>query len=79
MPGVLPCPPRPGGRKARNSPAGSSTPPRAGDLDALLTMLAPDVVFLGDGTVQAIRSVVNPDKLGHLGPVSDVARIPGRE
>jgi RNA polymerase sigma-70 factor (ECF subfamily) len=116
-----------------------------GDLDALLTMLAPDVVFLGDGggkaqalgqplsgrqrvlrllsglfrrgrvlgtslrlawvngqpgavtydaegrvvnvfaleiaggTVQAIRSVVNPDKLGHLGPVSDVARIPGRE
>jgi RNA polymerase sigma-70 factor (ECF subfamily) len=116
-----------------------------GDLDALLTMLAPDVVFLGDGggkaqalgqplsgrqrvlrllsglfrrgqvlgtslrlawvngqpgavtydaegrvvnvfaleiaggTVQAIRSVVNPDKLGHLGPVSDVARIPGGE
>ena len=116
-----------------------------GDLDALLTMLAPDVVFLGDGggkaqalgqplsgrqrvlrllsglfrrgrvlgtslrlawvngqpgavtydaegrvvnvfaleiaggTVQAIRSVVNPDKLGHLGPMSDVARIPGRE
>jgi RNA polymerase sigma-70 factor (ECF subfamily) len=29
--------------------------------------------------VQAIRSVVNPDKLGHLGPVSDVARIPGGE
>jgi RNA polymerase sigma-70 factor (TIGR02957 family) len=28
------------------------------------------------GVVQAIRSVVNPDKLGHLGPVSDVARIP---
>jgi RNA polymerase sigma-70 factor (ECF subfamily) len=116
-----------------------------GDLDALLTMLSPDVVFLGDGggkaqalgqplsgrqrvlrllsglfrrgrvlgtslrlawvngqpgavtydaegrvvnvfaleiadgTVQAIRSVVNPDKLGHLGPVSDVARLPERE
>src|ERR1700722_3250323 len=32
-----------------------------------------------DGTVQAIRSVVNPDKLGHLGPVSDVARLPRRE
>ena len=28
---------------------------------------------------EAIRSVVNPDKLGRLGPVSDVARIPGRE
>jgi hypothetical protein len=34
---------------------------------------------IADGTVQAIRSVVNPDKLGHLGPVSDVARIPERE
>ncbi len=28
------------------------------------------------GVVQAIRAVVNPDKLGHLGPVSDVARRP---
>jgi RNA polymerase sigma-70 factor (TIGR02957 family) len=28
------------------------------------------------GVVQAIRSVVNPDKLGHLGPVSDLARVP---
>jgi hypothetical protein len=26
--------------------------------------------------VQAIRAVVNPDKLGHLGPVSDLARLP---
>jgi RNA polymerase sigma factor (sigma-70 family) len=31
------------------------------------------------GQVQAIRSVVNPDKLGHLGPVSDLARLPERE
>jgi RNA polymerase sigma factor (sigma-70 family) len=30
---------------------------------------------IADGRVQAIRSVVNPDKLGHLGPVSDVARL----
>jgi RNA polymerase sigma-70 factor (ECF subfamily) len=116
-----------------------------GDLDALLTMLAPDVVFYGDGggraqalgkpltgrepvmrfisglfrrgaylgaslraawvngqpgvvsydagervinvlaldiadgQVRAIRSVVNPDKLGHLGPVSDVALLRRRE
>ena len=28
------------------------------------------------GVVQAIHSVVNPDKLGHLGPVSDLARLP---
>ena len=24
-----------------------------------------------DGRIQTIRSVVNPDKLGHLGPVAD--------
>jgi hypothetical protein len=29
--------------------------------------------------VQTIRSVVNPDKLGHLGTVSDVARLPEKE
>jgi RNA polymerase sigma factor (sigma-70 family) len=34
---------------------------------------------LADGVVQAIRAVVNPDKLGHLGPVSDVARLPDKE
>ncbi len=28
---------------------------------------------IADGMVQAVRSVVNPDKLRHLGPVSDVA------
>jgi RNA polymerase sigma-70 factor (TIGR02957 family) len=33
---------------------------------------------IADGQVQAIRSVVNPDKLGHLGPVSDVARLDKR-
>jgi RNA polymerase sigma-70 factor (ECF subfamily) len=31
---------------------------------------------IADGMVQAIRSVVNPDKLRHLGPVSDVALLP---
>jgi RNA polymerase sigma-70 factor (ECF subfamily) len=31
---------------------------------------------VADGLVQAIRAVVNPDKLGHLGPVSDLARRP---
>ena len=34
---------------------------------------------IADGMVQAIRSVVNPDKLGHLGPVSDVARLHRKE
>jgi RNA polymerase sigma-70 factor (ECF subfamily) len=31
---------------------------------------------VSDGVVQAIHSVINPDKLGHLGPVSDAARLP---
>jgi RNA polymerase sigma factor (sigma-70 family) len=31
------------------------------------------------GVVQAIRAVVNPDKLRHIGPVSDVARLPEKE
>jgi RNA polymerase sigma-70 factor (TIGR02957 family) len=34
---------------------------------------------VADGRVQAIRSVVNPDKLGHLGPVSDIARRPEKQ
>jgi RNA polymerase sigma factor (sigma-70 family) len=33
---------------------------------------------IADGVIQAIHSVVNPDKLGHLGPVSDLARLPER-
>jgi len=31
---------------------------------------------IADGAVQAIRCVVNPDKLRHLGPVSELARKP---
>jgi RNA polymerase sigma factor (sigma-70 family) len=34
---------------------------------------------VADGVVQAIRAVANPDKLGHLGPVSDMARLPEKE
>ena len=37
----------------------------------LLTVFSLDVV---DGQIQAIRSVVNPDKLGHLGPISPYGR-----
>ena len=37
--------------------------------DLVLGTLTVDVL---DGQIQAIRSVVNPDKLGHLGPVADV-------
>jgi RNA polymerase sigma-70 factor (ECF subfamily) len=34
---------------------------------------------IADGQVQAIRSVVNPDKLQHLGAVSDILRLPSRD
>ena len=30
------------------------------------------VLDIADGAVQTVRSVVNPDKLAHLGPVSGV-------
>jgi RNA polymerase sigma-70 factor (TIGR02957 family) len=38
--------------------------------DRVINVFALDIA---DGMVQAIRSVINPDKLRHLGPVSDVA------
>jgi RNA polymerase sigma-70 factor (TIGR02957 family) len=31
---------------------------------------------IAGGVIQTIRAVVNPDKLAHLGPVSDIARLP---
>jgi RNA polymerase sigma-70 factor (TIGR02957 family) len=46
----------------------------------LINVLALDIA---DGQVQTIRSIVNPDKLGHLGPVADAkelfARIRGSD
>ncbi|MFJ9760983.1 RNA polymerase sigma-70 factor [Streptomyces sp. NPDC101149] len=30
---------------------------------------------VGDGRIQTIRSVINPDKLGHLGPVADAFTV----
>ena len=40
--------------------------------DKLVSAMAIQVI---DGAIHAIRSVVNPDKLAHLGPLSDWARI----
>jgi RNA polymerase sigma-70 factor (ECF subfamily) len=39
----------------------------------LINVMALDI---SNGAVRAIRSVVNPDKLRHLGPLSDAARLP---
>jgi RNA polymerase sigma-70 factor (ECF subfamily) len=41
---------------------------------ALINVVAVDVL---DGQVQAVRSVVNPEKLGHLGPLADVTALLG--
>jgi RNA polymerase sigma-70 factor, ECF subfamily len=30
---------------------------------------------IADGQIQGIRSIVNPDKLRHLGPVADIAAL----
>jgi RNA polymerase sigma-70 factor (TIGR02957 family) len=49
--------------------------PGAVAYDAEGRVVAVFALDIADGVVQAIRSVVNPDKLGHLGPVSDVARL----
>jgi RNA polymerase sigma-70 factor, ECF subfamily len=33
------------------------------------------VVDIGDGQIQGVSSIVNPDKLGHLGPVGDLRAL----
>lgn len=33
---------------------------------------------IADGVVQAVHAVANPDKLRHLGPVSDIGLLPGK-
>jgi RNA polymerase sigma factor (sigma-70 family) len=53
--------------------------PGAVGYDAAGRVFAVFELEVADGVVQAIRGVVNPDKLGHLGPVSDVARMPHKE
>jgi RNA polymerase sigma factor (sigma-70 family) len=46
--------------------------------DAEGRVLAVIELDIAGGVVQAIRSVANPDKLGHLGPVSDLGRLPAK-
>ena len=48
-----------------NGQPGAILRDRDGKVAATMTL---DVL---DGRIQAIRSVINPDKLGHLGPVAD--------
>ena len=41
----------------------------------LINVLALDTA---DGQIQAVRSIVNPEKLRHLGPLADVRALLGR-
>jgi RNA polymerase sigma-70 factor (ECF subfamily) len=60
-------------------PAWVNGQPGAVTYDAAGRVVNVFALDIADGQVQAIRSVVNPDKLGHLGPVSDLARLPDNE
>jgi RNA polymerase sigma factor (sigma-70 family) len=53
--------------------------PGAVSYDAAGRVINVMALDIADGMVQAIRSVVNPDKLRHVGPVSDVALLPERQ
>ncbi len=53
--------------------------PGAVGYDAQGRVLTVFELEVAGGVVQAIRAVVNPDKLRHIGPVSDVARRPEKE
>jgi RNA polymerase sigma-70 factor (TIGR02957 family) len=58
---------------ARNELAWVNGQPGAVSYDSGGRVIAVLALDVADGMVQAVRSVVNPDKLGHLGPVSDLA------
>ncbi|HEX6526655.1 MAG TPA: RNA polymerase sigma-70 factor [Streptosporangiaceae bacterium] len=59
--------------RAQIEPAWFNGQPGAVAYDAQGRVAVVIVLDIADGMVQAIRSVVNPDKLAHLGPVSDLA------
>jgi RNA polymerase sigma-70 factor (ECF subfamily) len=43
--------------------------------ERLISVLALDIV---EGGIQSIRTVINPDKLAHLGPLSELTKLPPR-
>jgi RNA polymerase sigma-70 factor (TIGR02957 family) len=49
--------------------------PGAEYLDADGKLIGVMALDIADGKVQAIRSIVNPEKLGHLGPVADANEL----
>jgi RNA polymerase sigma factor (sigma-70 family) len=60
------------------APAWVNGQPGAVTYDAAGRVVNVFALDIADGQIRAIRSVVNPDKLRHLGPVSDMALLPDR-
>jgi RNA polymerase sigma-70 factor (TIGR02957 family) len=64
---------------AQVRPAWVNGQPGGVSFDAAGRVINVFALDIADGTVQAIRSVVNPDKLSHLGPVSDMGLRTGED
>jgi RNA polymerase sigma-70 factor (ECF subfamily) len=62
--------------RAHMRPATVNGQPGALVLDSQDRLIGVMALDISDGVVQAFRSVVNPDKLRHLGPLSDAALLP---
>jgi RNA polymerase sigma-70 factor (TIGR02957 family) len=56
-------------------PATINGQPGAEYLDADGKLIGVMSLDIADGRIQAIRSIVNPEKLGHLGPVADAGEL----
>ena len=65
----------PAARRSRSSPAEINGQPGAMFLDPDGSLTNVFVLDIADGQVQTVRSVINPDKLRHLGPLADIPRL----
>ena len=59
------------------TPAEIHGPPGLLTFDPARRLLGVLALDIADGHVQTVRSIVNPDKLGHLGPVGDLTTLLG--
>ena len=60
-----------------NAPAEINGHPGLLTLDPAGRLLGVLALDIADGRVQTVRSIINPDKLRHLGPVGDLAALLG--
>ena len=60
-----------------NAPAEINGHPGLLTLDSAGRLLGVLALDIADGRVQTVRSIINPDKLRHLGPVGDLTALLG--